>query len=200
MADIARVRIGLTNWAGAPGVITEHYTLGGLTAWSDAAAGDLTNMVALRYEELADYFLTDMSIQVEPAVGIISETGGGLIDVFTASVVPAPILGVGTGLNLSRGTMMGIRLVTSEFQNGQRVQGKNFLGPIAENALDTNGEIAVVVRGLVQATYADSISGENGALCVYSRPIADPVKFGHAYDVATVVVPAMPFNLSSRRT
>lgn len=199
MTDIARVRIAISGWGGSPGVITEHYSQGSLGGWDDTAAQDLLDEVYERYLAQASVFIDPMVIEVDPAISIIDVASGDLIDVITAASPGSPISGAGTGTSLSRATMIGVRLLTSDFRNGRRVQGRLFWGPTVSGVFETDGTIKAAEGASIEAEFAASISGLGPRLCVYSRPNPSLNRAGDWADVTTVRVSSKPFVLRSRR-
>lgn len=199
MTDLARVRIALTGWSGAPGVITEHYSQGSAGSWNETVIQDLVDEVYDRYAGNSATFITDMSLTVEPSVGIFDAASGELVDYITAPTAPAVIDATGAGQSLSRATMLGIQLRTADFRNGRRVQGRLFWGPIQSGMFGGDGLIQAGIATDVAGTFEASISGLGPRLCVYSRPRAVGDIPGNWADVTNVTVSRTPFVLRSRR-
>jgi hypothetical protein len=197
--NIARVRIALTGWTGGPGVITEHYSQGSLLAWDTDAIQDLVDEVAARYAAESAVFIDQLTATVEPAVSIIDVESGNLVDIITATTPPAAAEGSGSGQSLSRATQLCIRLLTSDFRNGRRVQGRLFWGPIQSGIITAGGTIDSAVGASVAAGFAASISGLGPRLCVYSRPNPALSRVGAYADVTTVGYMPRPAVLRSRR-
>ncbi len=198
MPDLARVRIALGGWTGAPGVITEHYSQGS-TSWTDSSIQDLVNEVRTRYAASTAVFISGVTLTVEPAVGIFDAATAELVNVITAATPPAVITGTGAVSKESRATQLGVRLLTNDFRYGRRIQGRSFWGPINSDALGTDGNITPTIRTDVAGFYAASISGLGPRLCVYSRPNEALGRAGDYADVTGVTVSIKPFILRSRR-
>jgi hypothetical protein len=199
MPTLARVRIALTGWDGAPGVITEHYSPGTLGTFNLVSIQDLVDEVHDRYLAQADVFLNTMYLTVDPAVELFDVATGEMTDVIVAEDAPGTVGGAGSGTSLSRATMMGIRLGTSDFRYGRRIQGRLFWGPIAGAVMHTDGHIGASQAASAAASFAASISGLGPRLCVYSRPQPLKSREGNWADVTSVTVSPVPFVLRSRR-
>lgn len=199
MTDLARVRIALTGWDGAPGVITEHYSQGSLGGWDEGAIQDLVDEVHDRYSVQSDTFAPPVYATVDPSVGIFDVATGDLVDVIVAPEPPAPVGSSGSGGDLSRATMAGVRLLTSDFRNGRRVQGRLFWGPICSDMFTAGGTIKDEKRASLVGAFAASISGLGPRLAVWSRPRSGGTIPGDWADVTTVQVASKPFVLRSRR-
>lgn len=199
MTDLARVRIALSGWPGGPGVITEHYSQGSLTGWDATAIEGLVEEVAARYDAQSSAFTTAVTLQVEASVGIFDSATGDLVDVIVSPTTPDPVDADGTNSALSRASQIGVRLLTSDFRNGRRVQGRLFWGPADGSMFDTDGTIKAAERASIAASFAASISGLGPRLAVWSRPSSPSATDGNWADVTTVVVATNPFVLRSRR-
>jgi len=199
MTNLARVRISMTGWDGSPAVITEHYSQGSLGGWDDTAIQDLVDEVRDRYSAQADTFAPPVYLQVEPSVNIFDVATGDLVDVIVAPETPAIVGSGASGGTLSRATMIGVRLLTSDFRDGRRVQGRLFWGPACTDVFTTSGVIDNDVRASLAASFAASISGLGPRLAVWSRPKSAGSVPGDWADVTSVSVAINPFVLRSRR-
>lgn len=203
MADLARLLVNWTGWDGAPGVNVLHFSPG-TAAWSDETAQALHNEITGAYLAMVGYWPPPISAEVDTTIRVIDSATGEMKAIYTAPVSMNNLVGTGTGGALSRATMLCAQLRTSVFLRGRQVRGRIFIGPLANEAITSAGEIAASATADLADAFQASISGLGTNLCVWSRPVIEPVTgvvihAGSYGDVTGVTAMRKPAVLRSRR-
>jgi hypothetical protein len=131
MTSIMRVRVVSTGWQGAPGLNTFYFQAG---AAGETPAQTDANLCHTRVRAGFDAFKLQCPVPwtatVSPTVDVLNTETGDLVNSFstppTASVIGTAPLGF-----MPTATMILLRLNTSTFSDGSRIQGRAFLGPVA---------------------------------------------------------------------
>ena len=137
----------LTGFEGAPGVSVLHAT----RSIGDVAneMQNFANMIAAAYSDAAPYLVAGVDVRVNPDVTLHDVTTGRMLDYF-AITPPAAVIGAGTDGAASRAIMALARhktdLVT---QQGKRLQGRTFVGPLDGSALDTSGHLTTACQNAI---------------------------------------------------
>lgn len=201
MTTLARFRVALADWPGAPGVCTLHFSPGlGFTTFTqercDLAAGELADA----FTSMSDVLVPGMTWTIEDDVALFASETGEIVDVIT--LVDGPYTGTGSGADAktSRDTQVCMALITADFLNGRRLQGRFFWGPVTGSALDTGGNVNSTVRSVWPPLFDASISGLGPSLCVWHRPTPAAPSSGSYGDVVTVRANTVPGTLRSRKT
>lgn len=172
MTQICRVRAASEGWLGGPGLNTFYFRTG------ENQVPPVINTAQLcvtRVRAALDVWKAQMPLawrcQVSNIVDVIEDSSGQLVNSF--SVDPAAILaGVAPMGWAPTSTMVLLRLNTSTFSDGARLQGRAFLGPVA-NSLDDNGTVTQSMLDNATATGAallDAGISDNPDLVVWRRP------------------------------
>lgn len=129
MANISRVRVAMTGFIGAPGVMTFYCLtpdtfVTALHAWLVGVAGSLPGVVKLN---------------IEPGGDTIDSTSGALTGSW-AGAATAEISGADTG-GYSAPSGMVISWLTGTVVDGHRLRGKTYLVPFARSAYGPDGQL-----------------------------------------------------------
>lgn len=148
-----RVRAVSSGWSGGPGLNTFYFIAasggGALVSGSAQLAHD---RVRNAFYDARAAWPTSWTLAMQDNVDCLDPVNGDLVD----SVATTPIAGVtGTaagGFGPIAAAIL-LRLQTSIFSDGRRIQGRAFLGPVV-NSTDTNGTPApaLITAGTAFAT------------------------------------------------
>lgn len=197
MTQFARTIINLSGFEGSPGVNVLHWCA---PAHLDIDLPDVENFHEILGEVFtaagAGFYAEGVTATVNPVVTVHEVDDGTLVGAFTDTSGPYTVTGTGEGTQ-SRAVQAGIRFATTDVRAGRRVQGRTFMGPIATDQLDDNGQILDAVRTGLAAAWAGAIDPLGPRLIVWSRPtVAEPV--GAYADVTSTTCAARPFILRGR--
>lgn len=198
MTELARFRVSLTGWEGAPGLNTIYMSPGTLIGgWDGDSTSAVGDDITSAYADRAGNFIDGVVIQVEPDVAIIDDATGALVNVVTMNDPPSNVTGSATGNAIARGAAICLSLLTDNFDAGKRLQGRLFLGPISSGVFDEGS-----IYGPTRTDFNDAfgsflmpLTGARGA--VWHRP-SHGASDGYYGDIAGVVARARPSYLRSR--
>jgi len=149
-APIGRVRVVLSGFAGAPGLMQFY--------WNGATAGTFTTADATAATAAVRTFLINASLALsnlvtmtfDPTVEVLEATTGALISVVPASPV-APIGGLATGVVLvAEGPL--VQWVTTTVVGRRLLRGRTFLTPSTAGAINATGLVQPTVQaGVISA-------------------------------------------------
>ena len=198
MTQFGRTKVILSGFDGAPGV--------NLFNWCAPAHGDITqehvdefhDILNTSYDALTAYFFAlGVRWTIDSGVSVHEVDSGEMVGVFTDGGGPYTEVSIGTGKE-SRATQVGLQWLTSDFRYGRRVRGRTFLGPIASDCLDTDGNVTVEYRASIPGLFEGIFDEAAPRLIVWSRP--SPAHTTGAYaDVVACTVAERPFMLRGRR-
>lgn len=194
---LARYRVALTGFQGAVGINTWHWTVPPL--FDGAGAESLGAELRTFYIAAAAYCRDEMTFNFPPFFDLLDEASGQLTGVVNMDNAPAAVNGNGTGGQLGRSSMYKLQLRTNTVANGRFVQGGIYLGPVAENAVGSDGSPNATSRAAVITALEALVPGTVGGtdLVVYKRPVQG--QGGSAAPVASVSVSSTLAVLRSRR-
>jgi len=200
MPQIYRTRIALSGWEGAPGLNTLYWSGGTLTGTPSSS------QVAAYHEEIGDAWATiggyccdSWTYLVETTVDIIDVESGNIIGIIESDEsAPTWSQGTGTISKVARNTVLNIAYGTDVWNNGRRLRGRTFFGPLNAEALGEDGQILSSCVSAVEDALVAITSGVGPRLAVYSRPKA-PTNEGFYGDVVSVLCRSKPGSLTSRR-
>ncbi len=184
---LARYRIGLSNWPGAPGVMT--FYLG--TSVADFTA------IRTFCNAIKDAFPNGFTFQFPSSVDIINEANGQL----TNSVAVAPQVAVSSisAANPYAGSAGAlIRWSTSGFVNGKRVQGRTYCVPLAAAQFANDGSLAGATITLLGNAATALIAAYGDGIKVWARP-KEGVRPGAFFTALNATVPDLAVVMRSRR-
>jgi len=133
-----RVRVELTGWDGAPGLMTIYFE----TPLQNTAAATrvVANVRTYMNSPLASYWPSSVNAQVSGDVDVIDAATGAITD--TLSVTPPAIVnGAGTAAFAPVSTAALLRLITSTYIAGRRVRGRVFISPLTPATIGTDGNL-----------------------------------------------------------
>lgn len=197
-----RVQVELTGWNGAPGINTFHCE----AAAPDLPPGDLGNFadaLEAMYTGIRSLLVPGVTARLLPEAPVIDEATGQIIE--GAAVDPWTVTAeTGGTTSLSRATMIKVRYTTGTWADGRQIRGGIYLGPVDQQALDTDGSIPAAVREAVTAAHAQMFeTGDHADLVVYRRPRRGhptlPDRPGKLAVVTAVDAMPLPAVLRSRR-
>lgn len=201
MATLARFRIALADWPGAPGVCTLHFSPGtGFTTITTGRAESVAEDLTTALTAMSDVLVPGMTWEIEDDVALFASETGEIVDILTLGTGPYTGTGSGADAKTSRDTQVCMALKTNDFLNGRRLQGRFFWGPVTGSALDTSGNVNSTVRAVWPPLFDFALSGTSPNLCVWHRPTAAAPSSGTWGDVTLVSANTVPGTLRSRKT
>lgn len=189
--------VELTGWEGGPGVNVYHFEYA-----DDDALNELPGLLRSAYDGVRGHLLPGVTVQTPVEALVITPSTGELVTV--KSLPPTtPVVGNGSGTSIPRGTMANVRHITDAVYEGKRINGRNFIGPVAYNTLDSSGNITAAARAAFSAMY-DGVQDLIAArLMVWHRPrkatATRPASAGYAAHVQRSDCLTKPANLRGRR-
>lgn len=198
MAELAKVTINWTGFAGAPGYTNLYF--------GNSTPGTISQAVVDNALVKVDAFIaatvlrvpTTVTRAIDPSIEIIDDTNGQL-ERFMAGTIPAPRVGTGTGAYAAPAGAV-ISWYTNAVRNGRRIRGRTFLVPIANGALEADGSLQPAALTDLR-TAADNLRAATGdsRLVIWGRPTAPGATDGVSAEVASSQVPDRIAVLTSRR-
>lgn len=200
MTEIARARVSLTWDNGGPGVNTFHFTKGTLVGddWEDVGETFFEELAGV-YVTLADYMISTLTWAIEPTFDILDVESGDITGVATAGGDFHTGAGASSATKNSRATQICVNYATDIWQDGRRLRGRTFFGPIDTNAMQTDGTIGSADQTAIRNSFTAITSGVGPRLAVYHRPGPSPASVGYLGDVVQATVKTLPAILRSRR-
>lgn len=189
----------LDGWSGGPGVNVHHFSQGKPPYDLEAAVQDAYDRLHAMYSGMVGLLITPTVITVDREVTVIEHTTGQIQDVRIVQNPKTDIQGTGIGAAMPRSTMGVVRHSTSTWLNGRRLQGRNFYGPLAESAINTDGLISIEARENLDNYNNGLHSGLGPILAVYHRPAVKGGADGVYADVEVSTALQKPGILRSRR-
>ena len=160
MTSISRMRIGLTGFAGAPGVMTFYCLTPGtslsvLVAFANDIAGEMPPTVTLAVEGHGD---------------VINDVNGELTGAWTASE-PDTTVGRATGVYAAPAGA-SIAWLTETILDGRRVKGRTYVVPMSVGDYQSNGSLDDTQLGNLRTQAAALVTDGAGDFVVWHRPRA----------------------------
>ena len=191
-----RVRATLSGWAGGPGLNTWYFE----TPLQDAAAAlRCVDYVHAQWAGGLQGVLPDsVNLQVQGEVDVITAATGAITDTLSVTT-PAVCNGTGGSAYAPPECACLLKLNTSTYVAGRRIQGRMFLSPLAAAVIGTDGQMDHTIAGGVDNAYAD-MTGRMDAgdtWVVWHRP-----KSGAGGSAALITATSVPYKvavLTSRR-
>lgn len=198
MASLYRVRARWDYGTGGPG-LSQFYFLatGGTANATDAAT--VAGRVRGAFDVAKTLLTTSTSVLVSPQVDVIADVSGDLIGGFSITP-PAIVTGTVAGTTGPTEVMAGVRLLTSTFVDGRRVQGRSFFGPVAgtlTNFPTPQAGIATALAAFGVALITATPPAATAPAVVWMRP--KPAQFGSNAQITAAAVAPGWFALRSRR-
>lgn len=196
MVALNRVRVGWTNWPGAPGVSTFYLSS------STTSLGPLKTFFTAIKDMLPNTLTTD----VPNAGDVIDSATGHITGGWTGS-------GGGTTSSLAAAAAYSgasgalIRWNTDGILNGRRLVGRTYLVPLNNTQYANDGSLSGTAITTLAAAATALITAYAGALVIYGPPRntgtngpTDPGKAAQWGSVTSAVVPDIAAVMRSRRT
>lgn len=206
MAPVARFKVDLSGFSGGPGVNTWFVAdvTGGETPDQATVDGTAAALSAF-YTTIAGFLQGDLFWTVDPSVAIVEATDGEVQSVLTVGT--GPFSGQGTNVTPSAHFLMfKTQLRTGQFEDGRELRGGPFIGPIASNVLQADGNVVPANISTMNTALSDlaaAINTAGGLLVVYRRPRAAsgtlPARAGSLAAVTSATIWSKPAVLRSRR-
>lgn len=198
MTNLARVVVQLDGWVGGPGVNVLHFSEGFTPPWDEELVEDLVGTLYDAYNACKDMLAPSVTVTVPAAVSIIDAGTGELVDIITSPSTPSVITSTGTSGSTSRAAQFCVRLNTSKFINGRRLQGRFFFGPMGGGLLSSTGQVTSTLSDNFSDAFSGLISGTGPRMAVWHRPKAGFPTSGDYGDVISVTASPTPGTLRSR--
>lgn len=210
--QIMRVRAASVGWFGAPGLNTIYFAAHGLVSSTAPVLDDAQlahDRVHAAFTAAAGLYPPAWSMIVSPSVDVLTITNGEIVNSFTVDPSDQIIGDGGAGFGPSAVAALA-QLRTGIFDDGSRIQGRAFLGPIVA-AADADG---TPTSGVVDEVLAwgeallDAGVTEEPVVVVWRRPRAanaehlpEPVtaRDGMVAKVTSITAPDKYAVLRSRR-
>lgn len=160
MTSISRMRIGLTGFSGAPGVMT-FYCLNPGTS--------LSVLVAFANDIKAEMPPT-VTLSVEGHGDVINDTDGVLTGSWTASE-PDSVVGIATGVYAAPAGA-SIAWLTETILDGRRIKGRTYVVPMATGQYQSDGSLDSTQLGNLRTQAAALVTDGAGDFVVWHRPRA----------------------------
>lgn len=199
MTNLARVRVGLTGWEGAPGVNTLTFSEGTGVGWEDNIIDAMLTEVHTAFSGFKGSMAQGVTCTVSPEVAIFDAANGQIVDVKVSTADLPPISNTQSVGSAPTAVAANITLMTDRFINGRRLRGRLYISPLAPSALTSHGNITGPAQENFEDAFVAMTSGVGTRLAVYHRPTAALATDGAYGDVFAVRVPAKPATLRSRR-
>lgn len=210
MTLLYRVRTASSGWTGAPGLNTFYFS-GNVDAVPPGTTSDLAKLahdrVCAGFAAFLSQLPTVWTALVSPNVDVINDVNGDLVNSY--SVVPtATLQGTAPVGFLPISSMVLLRLNTSTFSDGSRLQGRAFIGPVAASVEgDGTPTASMITSALAMGTALQDV-GISGlpVIGVWRRPRAAnplkpllPARVGSFAPITSITVPDKFAVLRSRR-
>lgn len=172
MAFIARVRVVLNGWAGAPGLSTFYYTDETGAIPSVAAAQNMVDHVraAMVAQQAMEPSL--WNAQVSPTVDVLETTTGILAT--QVSVTPVAVCVGTSGASFANAASgLALNFSTSTVASGRVVRGRSFLSPMG-TLNDANGTPTASAIGTANSVGAALVGSGTPVIVqvIWHRPVA----------------------------
>lgn len=194
---LARLVVNLYGWEGGPGVNVYHFEYA-----DEEALQEVPGLLQSAYTGVKSWLLAGVAVETPLEALIIDPSTGKLQNVITLSPT-VNVIGSGSGSSIPRGTMANVRHLTDHVLDGRRLNGRNFIGPIAYGALDSGGNVTGAARSAFSAMFDGMQDLVAARLMVYHRyreATEDrPKSDGFAAHVQRSECLAKPGNLRGRR-
>lgn len=189
-----RVKTRWSGFSGAPGYTILHFDAA-VSGNVDGAENAATGTRAF-FNSISALLPSAVRLDVEPAVELIEESSGELVDVFTVPT-PAVLSGTQTG-GFSSATGACVTWSTVGVRNGRRVKGRTFLVPLAGSQYEADGTLTSASINTL-TTAAQALIAHTSDLHVFGRPSASGATDGASYTVTSARVTDKTAILRSRR-
>lgn len=194
---LARVVVDLFGWEGGPGVNVYHFEYD-----DDGALQDVPNLLQAAYSSVKTYILSGVSIQT-PIEAVEINVTDGVPKRIVALPPTVATIGTGSDGSIPRGTQANVRHFTDAVHEGRRLNGRNFIGPLAGGAIDGGGNISSGARAAFSAMFDGLQDLIEARLMVYHRERKAtedrPYSAGYAAHVQSSQCLTKPANLRGRR-
>lgn len=194
-----RVRTVLTGWPGAPGLNTFYFDSdGGDPA---TAAQEAFTRVHDFWSDIAGLFPDEFTATVDQIMDELDSTSGDLVASYTGTGANV-VVGTNTTSDfLPAQTNAVISLRTGGTVNGQRVNGRTYIGPMAMSTNASNGQVTNAALSVLALAAIDLMANLTtaGFLCVWHRPSPPDGSDGEAHAVIDTLVRNVWGHLTSRR-
>lgn len=174
MTNLARAVVALDGWIGGPGVNVLHFSEGFAPPFDEDSIQGTADELHTAYSACADMLAPGVTITIPAAFPIFDVDTGEIVDVIS---VPEPvdvITSTGTSGSTSRAAQICVRLSTSKFINGRRLQGRFFFGPIGGGLLQSDGQVSPTMQNNFTDAFGGMTSGIGTRLAVWHRPKGNP--------------------------
>lgn len=200
MAQIIRMRNELEWPVGGPGVNT-YYFSGGVPSpldWVNIADQAATELGAV-FDVLASAISSQVAFRVSADVDVIDVESGNLVDQFSLSPAPEDGVGLDGSSKATRAQQGYFRFRTDRYEDGTRLAGGTFIGPVGTSRISADGTWPDATRTEFEDAWAALTSGVGPRLAVYHRPAQGASTGGYYGDVTSVRMKRTPGSLRSRR-
>lgn len=204
MATVYRFGVNIAGWTGGPGRNTWHMCQAGELGGADQS--DLEGIaadIAAVYDAVKSHLINGLTVDIDATVDEFDVATGALQRVIGITP-PATVTGSAAAVsgNVSRATQATVRFKTDAVRGNRSLQGRHFLGPVANTVLGSDGNITSAVAAAFGAAYGGVIDVTgNGRLVVWGQPspTVPALAVGMVGYVQQAVCNRIPGTLRSRK-
>jgi len=198
MVQLARIKVNWTQFIGAPGYTNLYWRDPGSADMSQAVVNSAVTAVDTWLNAFQSSIPNGVSYVIDPAVDVIEDTTGHLVNLFTATPA-ASRLGTAVG-NFAAGSGAVVNWKTQNLRNNRKIRGRTFMVPYSSAAMDAQGTLDNTKLTAVRTATGNMISAfGTSALVVWCRPTTQGGSDGVAATVTGYTIPDMAAVLRSRR-
>lgn len=184
---LARYRLSMGNWPGAPGVMTLYFG----TSVADFTA------VRTFITSIKDLFPNGLTFSFPTTLDIINEATGQLTNA-TAIAGQTAAASISTAAPYAGSAGALIHWNTSAFVNGRRVAGRTYCVPLANSNFANDGSLSGSAITTLQNAATALIAAYGDGLKVWSRP-KEGVRPGAFFTALSATIPDLAVVMRSRR-
>jgi hypothetical protein len=198
MPAIARIRVNLSGFQGAPGLNTWFGLATGEDEPTGSEVAEFSDQIRAMYNSLKAYLANGVTAVPVDQVDIFEVSNGNLVG--RLSVGPTwSIASTDASSPVSRATQAKLRLTTNQIVGNRILQGGPFFGPLGDSALGGDGSLATAFRTAVPGAFGGMLDVIGMRSAVWSQPGPGNDGVGEFGYVQSVSVGTLPAVLRSRR-
>lgn len=196
MVALNRVRVGWTNWPGAPGVSTFYL------------ASSTTNVTPLRtfFTAIKDLMPAGLTTDVPNSGDVIDTATGHITGGWVGSGGGTSVSGTASQAYSGASGAL-VRWQTDGILNGRRLVGRTYFVPMAQGVYANDGSLSGTTQTTLGTAATALITALAGALIIYGPPRdtgtngpTDPGKAAQWGSITAATVPDLAAVMRSRRT
>lgn len=200
MTTLARLNVVWSGWPGGPGINRLVFSPGiPANEWTPEVVDGLLVDVRAVYNAMKGLWAQQTRVTLDSFVTTFDSVTGENVGVVSCTTPAAFIQNDDNTQSQAKDVMLLAQFKTDDWIRGRRLQGRSFIGPIAGQAIQTDGAVTTTAQSTVANAYTAITSGVGPRLAVYQRPNVSASYAGAYGDVAIVTCWSKPAVLRSRR-